>query len=114
MLLLGAALLAAPFLWNGWVTGHELSGKVAVFEAPSQRPVSDLVGCLVQRPTGGLSLSIMTVNNFADPARGLVVRIVPMGAISSLKAWIVEGGALTAGETAQLVGCATGNQTKAG
>lgn len=105
VLLFGAVLLAAPLLWNGWTSGRELSGKVAVFEATSQRPVKDLVGCLVQRPAGGLSLSIMTVNHFADPARGLVVRIEPQGTTARLRAWIAEGSALTSGEKAQLAEC---------
>lgn len=106
MLLFGAVLLAAPLLWNGWTSGRELNGKVAAFDAVSQRPVKDLVGCLVQRQAGGLSLSIMTVNHFADPARGIVVRIEPQGAAARVRAWIAEGSALTAGETAQLAGCA--------
>jgi hypothetical protein len=106
VLLFGAVLLAAPLLWNGWTSGHELSGKGQVFDAVSQRPVKDLVGCLVQRPAGGLSLSIMTVNHFADPARGLVVRIEPQPSGARLRAWLEEGKTLTSSETAQLAGCA--------
>lgn len=105
MLVFGAVLLAVPLLWNSWTSEHELNGKVAVFDAPSQRSVKDLVGCLVQRPAGGLSLSIMTVNHFADPARELVVRIEPKATGTQLRAWIAKGGALTPGEMAQLAGC---------
>lgn len=106
VLVFGAVLLAAPFLWNSWTSGHELNGKLAVFDAASQRSAKDLVGCLVQRPAGGLTLSIVTVNHFADPARGLVVRIEPKAAGTQLRAWIAKGGALMPGERAQLAGCA--------
>ncbi len=108
VLALGAVLLSAPLLWRAWTTGHELGGKTAVFDAPAKRPVSDLLGCLVHRPAGGLKLSIMTENHFADPARGIVVRIEPQAQGTRIKAWIEAGGTLTAGETAQLASCAAG------
>ncbi len=108
MLLLGGLLLSAPFLWKAWTSGHELNGKVAAFDAPSQRPVKDLLGCLVHRPEGGLKLTIMAENHFTDPARGIVVRIEPRGSGHAIRAWTGKGGALTAGETAQLESCAAG------
>jgi hypothetical protein len=108
VLLLGGVLLAAPFLWQAWTSGHELDGKAAAFDAPSQRPVKDLLGCLVHRPEDGLRLTIMAENHFTDPARGIVVRIEPQGQAHAIKAWISEGTALTAGETAQLKACAGG------
>lgn len=107
VLLLGGVLLAAPFLWQAWSTGQELDGKVAVFDRAGNRPVKDLLGCLVQRPAGGLALTIMSPNHFADPARGIVVRIEPQGGTARLRAWIAQGSALTPGETAQLEGCAS-------
>ncbi|MFM5948210.1 MAG: hypothetical protein ACKOPM_03125 [Novosphingobium sp.] len=108
VLLFGGLLLATPLLWKAWTSGHELNGKVAVFDAPSQRPVGDLLGCLAHRPEGGLKLTIMAENHFTDPARGVVVRIEPQGQAHAIKAWISEGATLTAGETAQLKSCAAG------
>jgi hypothetical protein len=106
VLLFGAVLLSAPLLWQGWTTARELNGKVAVFDAPSQHPVKDILGCLVHRPAGGLKLTIMAANHFADPARGLTVRIEPQANGARLKAWIAQGQALNAGEAAQLKSCA--------
>lgn len=106
VLLLGGVLLSAPLLWRAWTAGHELKGKVAVFDASTKRPVGDLLGCLVHRPDDGLKLSIMAENHFADPNRGIVVRIEPTADGAQLKAWITADNALSAGETAQLSGCA--------
>lgn len=102
VLLLGGLLLSAPFLWQAWTTSHELTGKVPAFAMASQGSDAELLGCLVDRPADGLKLSIMSPGHFADPARGIVVRIEP----GQLKAWIETGGALTAGEQAQLTRCA--------
>lgn len=106
VLLLGAVLLASPLLWQAWTTGHELDGKVAAFSAPTARAERDLLACLVQRPPQGLHLQIISANHFADPARGLVVRIERGSDGTRLTAWIAPGTALTAGEAAQLRGCA--------
>lgn len=106
ILVLGAVLLSAPLLWQAWTTGHELDGKAKAFDVATARPIKDVLGCLVQRPEGGLNLNIVTQNHFSDVDRGIAVRIEPRGQGSRIKAWIVEGRALTAGETAQLQSCA--------
>lgn len=106
VLVLGALLLSAPFLWNAWTAARELNGKVAAFDAPTTRPVKDVLGCLVQRPEGGLKLQIMAMNHFADTDRGITVRIEPQAGGARLKAWIDQGKTLTQGETAQLSSCA--------
>lgn len=108
MLLFGGLLLSAPFLWQAWTSGHELDGKVAVFDAASSRPANALLECLVQRPDQGLKLSIVAENHFADSARGIAVRIEPRGDGQAIKAWITSGRTLTAGEAAQLRGCTAG------
>lgn len=106
MLLLGAVLLSAPLLWNAWTTSHELDGKVATFDATTTRPAKDVFSCLIHRPEGGLKLGITTTNHFADPDRGIAVRIEPGASNTRLRAWIKDGAALTPGETAQLESCA--------
>ena len=106
VLALGGVLLAAPFLWQAWTSNHELDGKAPAFDAPAARPVADLLGCLVHRPQGGLRLSIVSENHFADAARGIVVRIEPAGSAHRIKAWVRAGSMLSAGERAQLERCA--------
>ena len=106
ILVLGAGLLSAPLLWQAWTTSHELDGKAKVFDAASPRPLKDVLGCLVHRPEGGLKLDIVSQNHFSDPARGITVRIEPRGQGSRIEAWVTQGSALTAGETAQLQSCA--------
>lgn len=103
---LGALLLSTPLLWQAWTNSHELTGKVAVFDAASRRPAKDMLACLVHRPAGGLRLEIMTANHFADPDRGITVRIEQHPDAPRLKAWITRGQALSSGEAAQLQGCA--------
>ena len=106
ILVLGAVLLSAPLLWQAWTTSHELQGKAKAFDTASPNPVKKVLGCVVHRPEGGLKLNIVTQNHFSDPARGIVVRIEPRGQGSRIEAWITQGSALTAGETAQLQSCA--------
>lgn len=103
---LGALLLAAPLLWQAWTTSHELAGKTSAFDAATDRTAKELLACLVHRPAGGLRLEIVTANHFADPHRGITVRIETRAEARRLKAWITRGAALSAGETAQLQGCA--------
>lgn len=103
---LGALLLSTPLLWQAWTTSHELTGKVAVFDAAARRPAKDLLACLVHRPEGGLRLEIMTANHFTDPDRGITVRIERQGETQRLKAWITQGQVLSSGEAAQLQDCA--------
>lgn len=106
VILFGLALLASPLLWQAWTTSTELDGKRLVFDVASPRPLSAALGCLVKRPTGGLSLSIVSPNHFADSARGIVVRIEPRGQASRIRAWINEGTDLSGAERAQLESCA--------
>lgn len=106
VLVLGAVLLSAPLLWQAWTKQHELEGKVKAFGAVTARPVKDMLGCLVNRPVGGLRLNIVTQNHFSDTERGITVRIEPRGQGSRIEAWVTQGRALTAGETAQLQSCA--------
>lgn len=103
---LGALLLSTPLLWQAWTTRHELTGKVAVFDAAARRPAKDVLACLVHRPAGGLRLDIMTANHFADPDRGITVRIEQHPGAARLKAWITRGETLSPRETAQLRDCA--------
>lgn len=100
-----AALLAGPFVWKAWNSGHELADKQLAFEQRSPRAVGDLLGCLVKRHPGGLSLDISSENHFVDAGRGLVVRIEPHGDYRTLKAWNAAG-KLAPDETAQLEACA--------
>lgn len=106
MILFGLVLLASPLLWQAWTASTELSGKRQVFDVASPRPLSAVLGCLVKRPTGGLSLSIVSRNHLANSARGIVVRIEPRGQGSRIRAWIAEGNDLSAEELAQLESCA--------
>lgn len=105
--LLALALLASPFVLQSWNSGRELSGKVLVFEGSTAASSKDLLHCLVQRPVGGLALSISRENEFYDAARGLAVRIERAGAAHRLRAWANPAAALTAGEQAQLTACLT-------
>ena len=106
VILFGLLLLASPLLWQVWTASTELDGKSKVFDVASPRPLSAVLACLVKRPTGGLSLSIVSPNHFADNTRGLVVRIEPRGQGSRLRAWMPDGTDLSAGEQAQLESCA--------
>lgn len=106
VILFGLALLASPLLWQVWTASTELDGKRQVFDVASPRPLSAVIGCLVKRPTGGLSLSIVSPNHFADAQRGIAVRIEPRGQGSRIRVWIAEGLDLSAAERAQLESCA--------
>lgn len=106
VILFGLVLLASPLLWQAWTASTELDGKRQVFDVASPRPLSAVLGCLVKRPTGGLSLSIVSPNHFANNLRGIVVRIEPRGQGTRIRAWIAEGSDLAASERAQLESCA--------
>lgn len=106
MVLFGLLLLSSPFLWQAWTAASELDGKRQVFDATSPRPLKAVLGCLVQRPQGGLVLTIVSPNHFADTERGLAVRIEPRGQGTRLRAWLAEGVNLSAAELAQLESCA--------
>jgi hypothetical protein len=104
---LALALLASPFVLQSWNSSRELSGKVMVWEGQSAANSNDLLRCLVQRPTGGMVLSISRENEFYDPARGLAVRVELAGPPHRLRAWAAPGTTLAAGEQAQLSACLT-------
>ena len=104
---LAVALLASPFVLQSWNSSRELSGKVVVWEGQSAANSNDLLRCLVQRPAGGMILSISRENEFYDARRGLAVRIELVGPPHRLRAWAAPGTALTAGEQAQLTACLT-------
>lgn len=106
ILVLGAILLSAPLLWQAWTTSHELQGKSKAFAATTARAPGDVLGCLIHRSAGGLKLDIVSQNHFADPTRGIAVRLEPGPAGTRIEAWITTGQALTAGEAAQLQSCA--------
>jgi len=101
------ALLASPFVLQSWNSSRELTGKVLAWEGQSAANSNDLLRCLVQRPAGGLALSISRENEFYDAQRGLAVRIELVGPPHRLRAWAAPGTALTAGELAQLNACQT-------
>lgn len=105
ILVLGAVLLSAPLLWQAWTTSHELQGKSKAFAATTTRASGDVLGCLIHRGAGGLKLDIVSQNHFSDPARGIAVRLEPGSPGTRVEAWITQGSALTAGETAQLRSC---------
>ncbi len=106
ILVLGAILLSAPLLWHAWTVSRELDGKSKAFAAETSRPLKDVLGCLIHRPEGGLKLDIMTQNHFSDAERGIAVKIEPREQGTRIEAWITTGQNLSAGETAQLQGCA--------
>lgn len=105
--ILALALLASPFVLQSWNSGRQLSGKVVVFEGPTTASSKDLLHCLVQRPAGGMALSISRENEFYSAERGLAVRVERSGGAQKLSAWAEPGTKLTAGEQAQLTACLT-------
>lgn len=104
---LALALLASPFVLQSWNSSRELAGKELVWEGQSAANSNDLLRCLVQRPDGGLALSISRENEFYDARRGIAVRIELIGPPHRLRAWAAPGTALTAGEQGQLTTCLT-------
>jgi hypothetical protein len=104
---LALALLASPFVLQSWNSNRELAGKVPVWEGQSAANSNDLLRCLVQRPTGGLVLSISRENEFYDARRGLAVRIELVGPPHRLKVWAAPGTTLAPSEQAQLTACLT-------
>ena len=113
MLAMGALallLMTGPWLLRQWNEGHATAGKVAVYRQAFAAPPLDTAMCLLHREPGGLMLSIESENNFAQTARQLAVRIEPRteprGSAQTITAWLPRGGALSAGELAQLQRCA--------
>ena len=104
---LALALLASPFVLQSWNSSRELTGKVLAFKGLSRASSADLLKCLVQRPAGGLVLSISRENEFYAAPRGVAVRVDLAGSQHRLRAWAPPGTVLTAGEQAQLTACLT-------
>ena len=75
---------------------------------PSARPSLDLALCLMKRDPRGLALEISSENHFTDPARGLVVEVLPQGSNRKVSAWLPQGAVLQPGEVAQLSACSAG------
>ena len=105
---LALVLLAGPWALRQWQEDHLTAGKVMVLELPSARPSLDLALCLMKRDPRGLILAISSENHFSDPARGLVVEVVPTGTTQTVSAWLPPGAVLQPGEVAQLSACAVG------
>ena len=101
-------LLIGPWALRQWQEAHLTSGKVMVLELPSPRPSLDLALCLMKRDPRGLALAISSENHFSDPARGLVVEVLPQGNTRKVSAWLPPGAILQPGEVAQLSACAAG------
>ena len=109
MLAMGALallLMTGPWMLRQWNEGHATAGKVAVYQQAFTAPPLDTALCLLRREPGGLMLRIESENNFAQAARQLAVRIEPRGSAQTITAWLPRGGALSAGEVAQLQHCA--------
>ena len=104
---LALMLLASPFVLQSWTSHRELSGKVLIWEGQSAARSNALLRCLVQRPAGGMVLSISRENEFYDARRDLAVRVERTGSAYRLRAWATPGTALTDCETAQLNACLT-------
>ena len=104
---LALLLMTGPWLLRQWNEGHTTAGKVAVYQQAFTAPPLDTAMCLLHREPGGLMLRIESENNFTQAARQLAVRIEPRGSAQTITAWLPRGGALSAGEAAQLQLCAT-------
>lgn len=102
---LALALLASPFVLQSWNSSRELAGKALAWEGHSAATSNDLLRCLVQRPAGGLVLSISRENEFYDSRRNLAVRIELVGPPHRLRVWAAPGTTLAPGEQAQLRAC---------
>ena len=105
---LALVLLAGPWALRQWQEDHLTAGKVMVLELPSARPSLDLALCLMKRDPRGLALAISSENHFSDPARGLVVEVLPQGNTRKISAWLPQGAVLQPGEVAQLSACTAG------
>jgi hypothetical protein len=98
------AAMAAPYLTRAVVDGRAISGKVEVFASQSQRVHKDLVLCLIKRP-GALNVEVASHDFYTDPASGLALKVIDLGAAREVRAWLPEGQALGAAQLAQLKGC---------
>ena len=105
---LALVLLLGPWALRQWQEGHLTTGKVMVLQIPSVRPSLDLALCLMKHEPHGLALAIASENHFSDPARGLVVEILPHGPSRMVSVWLPQGAVLQPGEVAQLSACTAG------
>ena len=105
---LALVLLIGPWALRQWQEDHLTADKVLVLELPSPRPSLDLALCLMKRDPRGLVLAISSENHFSDPARGLVVEVLPQGNARKVSAWLPRGAVLQPGEVAQLSACSAG------
>jgi hypothetical protein len=87
------AALAAPYLTRAVVDSRAVSGKIQVFESQSQRVHKDLVLCLIKRP-GALNVVVASHDFYTDPASGLALKVIDLGAARDVRAWLPEGQAL--------------------
>ena len=102
---LALVLLVGPWVLRQWQEAHLTTGKVMVLQLPSVRPSLDLALCLIKREPRGLALAITSENHFSDPARGLVVEVLPHGPTRMISAWLPQGAVLQPAEVAQLSAC---------
>ena len=105
---LALVLLVGPWVLRQWQEAHLTTGKVMVLQLPSVRPSLDLALCLIKREPRGLALAITSENHFSDPARGLVVEVLPHGPTRMISAWLPQGAVLQPAEVAQLSACSAG------
>ena len=103
---LALVLLAAPYGIRRWSETQMLSGKDQLFQDHTYRSAGELLGCLLKRAPGGLTLQVVSENHFADPGRGLAVVVTDHGDYRVVRAWLPKGAVLTPGEAAQLGSCA--------
>ena len=102
---LALVLLVGPWALRAWQEDHLTAGKIKVLELRSARPSLDLALCLMKREPNRLALAITSENHFSDPARGLVVEVLPHGPSRTVSAWLPQGAVLQPGEVAQLTAC---------
>ena len=105
---LALILLLGPWAWRSWEESHLSQGKVKVFDQASAKSSLDLAMCVMKHEPGKLALAISSENHFTDPARGLVVEVLPQGNTRKISAWLPPGAVLQPGEVAQLSACVTG------
>ncbi len=111
---LALVVLIGPWALREWQEDHLTAGKVMVLGIPSARPSLDLALCLIKHEPLGLALTISSENHFSDPARGLVVEVLPHGPTRMVSVWLPQGAVLQPGEVAQLRACTAGKLASSG
>jgi hypothetical protein len=107
VLLFGALLLAAPFLWGAFVDFESKEGRTQVYSEDSPRSIKDLAACLLKREQGGPALEVVSRNHFSDPVRGLTVTIDDRGDRRTVRAWLPPKSVLGRAEADRLASCRT-------